>query len=216
MLMAARSYAEYVAMFDLEELPPSILDCSAGGSSFTAEANRRGVRTVEAVPAYSVPDGDLSIALRNAAQETRRINDDHADDFVWTWYGPPARRDLLRAEAAEDLLVDKVRHPERYVAAALPNLPFAPGHFDMVLCSHLLFARSDQYGLDWHVAAARELLRVCSGQVRIFPLLGRGTGRPVEFLAEFLYRLNVPWAIRDVPYELPRGANQMLVLKKLL
>jgi len=215
MLMTARSYAEYVAMFDLRELPLRILDCCAGGSSFTAEANRRGAETVAADPAYSIPDEDVSIVLRDAAQETCRINDDHAQDFVWSWYGSAARRDALRAEAAEDFLADKIRHPGRYVTAALPDLPFAPDRFDLVLCSHLLFTWSDQYGLDWHLAAAGELLRVCSDQVRIFPLVEQGTGRPVEFLPEFLYRLNVPWVIREVPYELQRGANQMLVLRKL-
>lgn len=215
MLMTARSYAEYEAMFDLRELPVRILDCCAGGSSFTAEANRLGAETVAADPAYSAPDDDLAMALRHAAQRTRRINDDHADDFVWKWYGSPARRDAMRAEAADDFLADKSRHPARYVAAALPDLPFAAGRFDLVLCSHLLFTWSNQHGLDWHLAAARELLRVSSDQVRIFPLVGQGAGRPVEFLPEFLYRLNVPWVLRDVPYELQRGANQMLVLKNL-
>lgn len=214
MLITARSYAEYAAMFDLDELPARILDCCAGGSSFAAEANRAGAETVAVDPVYSLPEDELADALRQAVRDTHRINADHAGEFVWTWYGSPAERDEMRAEAAEAFLADKRRRPERYVAAALPDLPFESGRFDLALCSHLLFTWAGQFGPTWHVEALRELLRVCAGEVRVFPLVLQGTGRPVEFLPEVLGQLDARSEVREVNYELQRGANQMLVLSK--
>ena len=54
MIVSSRSFEEYTAFFGLDptNLPASILDCSAGASSFTVEAYRRGVRAVAVDPAY--------------------------------------------------------------------------------------------------------------------------------------------------------------------
>lgn len=55
----------------------------------------------------------------------------------------------------------------RYVAATLPQLPFRDGRFAMTLSGFLLFTHPDL--LD-HRAALRELVRVTSGEVRVYPL----------------------------------------------
>jgi SAM-dependent methyltransferase len=213
-LITSRSYAEYVAMFDLRRLPATVLDCCAGGSSFTAEANALGAEAIAADPVYGLPDGDLAATLRHGAEQTRHINNAHADDFVWSWYGSAAVRDDLRSKAARAFLDDKCAHPARYVAAGLPELPFRTGQFDLVLCSHLLFTWADKLDVAWHRKAITELLRVSRDEVRIFPLVQQGTGRPIDFLPDLLDRTRMPWGIRDVPFELQRGANQMLVLNK--
>ena len=121
----------------------------------------------------------------------------------------------LRTEAAEAFLADLVESPGRYVAASLPDLPFENGQFEMVLCSHLLFTWADKFGLDWHLEALRELVRVSRGEVRVFPLVLQGAGKPVPFLAELLDRLGLPAEIRKVPYEFQLGADEMLVVSKL-
>lgn len=212
MLITSRSYAEYAAMFDLRELPSTVLDCCAGGSSFTAEASALGMEAIAADPVYEWSDSELASALDRGAEQTRDINDAHADDFVWSWYGSASRRDELRSEAARSFLEDKRAHPERYVAAGLPELPFETGQFELVLCSHLLFTWAGTLDSAWHAAAIAELLRVSRDEVRIFPLVQRGTGRPVDFIPDLLNRSRLAWEIRDVPYELQRGADQMLVL----
>jgi len=50
----------------------------------------------------------------------------------------PVRRSHL--ESLEAFLADREAHPERYLAASLPELPFASGSFDLVLSGHLLFS----------------------------------------------------------------------------
>ncbi|MFC9693515.1 class I SAM-dependent methyltransferase [Kribbella sp. NPDC056951] len=211
--MTSRSYAEYEAMFDLTELPDSVLDCSAGGSSFTAEAAARGVDVVAVDPAYELTMPELVDTVRRSLPATTEIIEDHEARFVWKWYGTPERRDEMRLEAADRFLQDIGAEPDRYVAAALPELPFEDGRFELALCSHLLFTWADTFGRDWHLAALRELIRVTSGEVRVFPLVLQGTGEPVPFLPEVLDELaDVAWEIRKVPYEFQAGADEMLVL----
>jgi SAM-dependent methyltransferase len=202
-------------MFDLSELPESVLDCCAGGASFTAEAAERGVDAVAVDPAYELPTAELVDTVRRSLPAGAAIVDEYAASFVWTWYGDPQHRDELRIEAADRFLQDVSIAPERYVAGSLPELPFEDERFDVVLCSHLLFTWADKYDRDWHLAALRELVRVSRREVRIFPLVNQGSGEPVEFLPDLLEALRpVTSEIRKVPYEFQVGADQMLVLTR--
>lgn len=215
MLVTSRSYAEYEAMFDLSELPDSVVDCCAGGAGFTAEAAARGVDAVAVDPAYEMPAAELVDTVRRSLPAGARIVDEHAASFTWKWYGDPGRKDELRIEAADRFLQDVAVAPERYVAGGLPELPFGDGRFDLVLCSHLLFTWADKYDRDWHLAALRELVRVSRSEVRIFPLVNQGAGEPVEFLPDLLEALRpVTSQIRKVPYEFQVGADEMLVLTR--
>ena len=87
MLVTSRSYAEYEAMFDLTELPDSVLDCCAGGAGFTAEAAARGVDAIAADPAYELEPAELVDTVRRSLPATAGIVDEHAGSFVWHWYG---------------------------------------------------------------------------------------------------------------------------------
>jgi hypothetical protein len=214
MLVTSRSFAEYRAMFGLASLPQSVLDCCAGGSGFTAVAAAEGADAVAVDPAYELPYRELADAVRSGTSTGGNIVDQYSGDFVWHWYGSREQRDRMRAEAAEQFLADLVAHPERYVAASLPHLPFDTGRFELALCSHLLFTWSDHLDAAWHLAALRELARVAA-QVRVFPLVVQGNGAPVPFLDEVRSELaedGLQSEIKKVPYEFQRGADEMLVL----
>jgi hypothetical protein len=214
-LVTSRSYVEYEAMFDLKELPESVLDCCAGGASFTAEAAAGGVDAVAVDPAYVLEPSELVDAVRRSLPATAGIVDEHEGRFVWHWYGTPEQKDQFRIEAADRFLQDVAAAPERYVAAGLPELPFGDRRFELVLCSHLLFTWADRYDQDWHLAALRELIRVSNSEVRIFPLVMQGAGEPVPYLPVLLDELEgVTWEIRKVPYEFQVGANEMLVITR--
>jgi hypothetical protein len=215
LLVTSRSYAEYEAMFDLTELPGSVLDCCAGGAGFTAEAAARGVDAVAVDPAYELPAAELVDTVRRSLPAGGAIVDEHADRFVWKWYGTPAHKDDLRIEAADRFLQDVSIAPERYVPGSLPELPFEDRRFELVLSSHLLFTWADKYDQDWHLAALRELVRVSASEVRVFPLVQQGAGEPVTYLPELLKELEgVTAEIRKVPYEFQVGADEMLVLSR--
>ena len=59
------------------------------------------------------------------------------------------------------------------MAAALPDLPFADGEFNLTLCSHFLFLYSGHLSEEFHVRSIVELCRVAR-EARVFPLLELG------------------------------------------
>lgn len=215
MLVTSRSAEEYHAMFDLtpDDLTDRrILDCSAGASSLTAET-RAFVVAVD--PVYGRGIDVVTAEARDGLVLGDEMIAEHAHRFEWSWYGDRTRRSVLRKAALTRFVADLARRPSRYVAGALPELPFLDKTFDLVLCSHLLFTWAGHLDQAWHAAALTELVRVTRAEVRIFPLVQQGSGDPVSFLASLLDQLeatgNRP-QLRPVPYRFQRGAGQMLVV----
>jgi len=217
-LVTSRSFAEYLAFFSLEHacLPARILDCSAGASSFVAEARRRGVDALAVDPAYENPTR-LLIEARAGVAGGAQLIADNQDRFVYDWYGSPSRRARMRRDALEAFVRDYSRSPERYLPAALPGLPLETDSFDLALCSHLLFTWATHYDELWHLASLVELCRVAT-EVRVFPLVLQGTGEAVEFLPSLRDRLKRGFGINSnivtVAYEFQRGAHHMLQLSR--
>ena len=218
MLVTSRSYAEYVAMFDLQpdDLVGSVLDCSAGVAGFVAEAGTGGARTIAVDPAYALPREEIARLGRADLDRGSTIAGEYPDRFTFDWYGSPEQRTSMRNRALAQFVADLVLHPGRYVAGQLPQLPFCDAVFDLALCSHLLFTWADQLGREWHRAALTELVRVAT-EVRVFPTVMQGPGEPVPFWDELMTDLadaGLHAERRFVPYEFQRGANTMLVVTR--
>ncbi len=219
MLVSSRSFDEYVAMFglDVDDLPASVLDCCAGAASFVAELTARGVPAIAIDPAYDLPATALEERVRaDLGGCVDMLLHDHKH-FTWSWYGSLERREGLRHAAAARFLADYRDAPAgRYRAASLPHLPFADDEFALAVCSHLLFTWAPELDRAWHRAALLELSRVAT-EVRVFPLVLRATGAPVDFLQplmEDLRSTGLKTRLADVPYEFQRGAHQMLVVTR--
>lgn len=188
----ARAFREYEAMFRLEEADlraGAVLDVAGGASEFTATLRGMGVRAVAADPFYA------GLTERVIAEAEREIEVSEAKvaalapHYDWSFYGSPEEHRRLREQSLErfaaDFRQDVAR--ERYVAASLPNLPFADGEFSLVVCSHFLFLYADAFDEAFHVAAVRELLRVTKpgGQLRAYPLVSL-KWEPVPYLQELI------------------------------
>jgi hypothetical protein len=210
-----RSFAEYRDMFALSEgdLQGRVLGCGDGPASFNAEATVAGIRVVSIDPlyAYTAPEIERRVSeiFETVVSQTRA----QAHRFVWDRFSDADSLGLARLNAMQRFLLDYKmgKKAGRYVAASLPDLPFADGSFDLALCSHLLFLYSDHLSLDEHIAAVRELLRVAR-EVRIFPLLSL-SGEPSPYIIPLCKLLsNEGYAIERqvVPYEFMRGGNTML------
>lgn len=217
-LVSARPLVEYLAMFDLEEsaLPGRrILDCPGGAASFAAEARALGAEVVCVDPLYAIPHERLAARARSDVARGNRFVRDNADRYVWPFFASADDHSRLRGEGCERWAADRARNPEHYLAGALPDLPFADASFDLVLSSHLLFTYADRLDHAFHLAALLELARVCTGEVRVYPLvdlLAVEYARLEELRAE-LAGAGMPSEVRRVPYEFQRGANRMLVLR---
>lgn len=206
-------------MFDLGPagIGGTVVDCCAGASSFVAELAVRGGAGVAVDPAYANGLEDLRRSATASLMAGTATVVEHADRFVWHWYGSPQRRSRMRAVAADHFLHDIGERPFAYLAGVLPHLPLASGSADLVLCSHLLFTWSDQLDVQWHRAALADLVRVARGEVRIFPLVMQATAAAVPFLDQLIdevRRQGHDADVRNVPYEFQRGADKMLVIRR--
>ncbi len=216
-----RTYDEYLRMFDLSEAVLSkghVLDCPAGASSFTAEARRLG---------FSVTAGDILYNLctknlfKKGQEDIRHVFesfDKVSHLYIWKYYKNKEEVIALRNKSLELFEEDFTEGIKRgyYVYARLPHLPFADESFALVLSSNYLFLYSDRLDIDFHMSCIRELMRVCSGEVRIFPLVGLNA-RPYPHLDEILFSLcseDIEAVIVKVPFEFQKGADMMIKLHR--
>ncbi|OYD60830.1 hypothetical protein [Rhodococcus sp. OK302] len=219
MLISSRSLDEYRAMFTLtdNDLSRRILDCPGGGAGFTSEVNRLGGDVTACDVAYFDNSADDLAAI--ATSETDRGNRyvrAHAEQYAWTYFTDPDEHQRSRHDAAQQFAAHRRRHPERYVPGRLPVLPFTDGSFDLALSSHLLFSYTERLDHTFHLDAITELMRVTSGELRIFPLVAVGSSAPYPRLAELLADLharNIVGRAVKVDYEFQRGADHMLVCR---
>ncbi|MFJ8474068.1 hypothetical protein [Kitasatospora sp. NPDC094011] len=197
-LVTSRPLDEYCALFGLTRaglaaLPGPLLDCPGGAAGLAAEARELGCRVIAVDPAYALPPPEVTaralaaraaMAVAMAARpqlypSSRPDRPFRPERYLRSW--DRARR-LFTADAAA--------HPQRYLAAALPRLPFADGVFALTLSSHLIFAYPELFDPECQVVALAELVRVtaAAGEVRVQPL-NDGRGRRCTHLDRLRYAL---------------------------
>lgn len=209
-LVTSRDYDEYVAMFGLDPDAASsglVLDCGSGASDFGVSVRERGGHAVSVDPIYA-RESDALVAMVHTELDrglARAVEIAQHYDFSWT--GGLLRYVERRQRAGDRFLADFARDRAdgtgRYVAAALPILPFADATFDLALVPNLLFTYANLFDRRWHLAGIRELVRV-SAEVRIHPLTDT-TGRryaELEPLRRELADLGVESEVRPTAYRL--------------
>jgi hypothetical protein len=216
-----RTLAEYAQFFSLDLVAlrgKSVLDVAAGPSSFTAEACKRGIDAVAVDPLYGCRADTLAqhVAIDYRAMFAQMRAKPQL--FRFRSFASIDEAEESRRAAAQRFLTDYAAHfvHNRYVGAALPQLPFLDRAFDVVLCAHFLFLYAKQFDLTFHVEACRELVRVSRDEVRIHPVLGLG-GKRYAHLKELRATLaadGIVSEIAKVDYEFFAGADEMLVLRR--
>jgi len=214
-----RMYFEYLRMFDLDESVLErgpVLDCAAGPSSFTAEARNRGLDVIACDVLYGNPIETLVDKGRKDIEHTFQKVDDVPHLYVWKDYKD--RREIVGfRHKALDLFAEDYSEglkQGRYIQTELPRLPFPDRTFKLVLSSHFLFLYGDRLDVEFHVASLKELARVSSGEVRVYPLQGLDA-KPYPHMEELLSRLRsdgIQAAIVSTPFEFQRKATKMLKL----
>jgi hypothetical protein len=219
LLVTARRFADYVAMFRLtpEDLALGpILDCPGGVASFGAEARALGAAVVGVDPVYAQPRDALVAHAESELARNMRFVAGHAERFRWDQVGSIEEHEARRRDGLERFAADYRHGGRSYVAASLPTLPFADDAFALALSSHLLFSYSDRLDRDFHLASLFELVRVTAGEVRCFPLVDLWARRyhALEELRERLAHAGVDSEIREADYEFQRGGREMLVCSR--
>lgn len=216
-LFIGRTFEEYMDLFgiDVADLTGEpILDCPGGPSSFTAIASALGTSVTAVDPMYEQSVEELERECSEAIESNVAQLREKRDLFVWDYYGDVETRGRYLRAAAERFLTDFAQNSERYVADGLPDLPFEDDAFALTLSGNLLFVYDDRLDGAFHEAALRELVRVTSGEVRLFPLasLDRQRSEYVDDVVAALREDGVSARFEAVDYEFQPGATEVLVL----
>lgn len=218
LLVSARSFDEYLAMFSLEPADLAgqrVLDCPGGAASFAAGAAEAGAAIISVDPIYARSHDELVAHAHTEAVRGNRYVHENAERFVWSFFRSASDHLRTRLGAVERFDDDRRRVPERYLAGSLPRLPFPDGAFDLAVSSHLLFTYDDRFDLAFHIDAARELARVAR-EVRIFPTLSmqQQVSAFVAPVVEALRDHGAEVEQREVGYAFQQGPHEMLIARK--
>ncbi len=212
-----RSRREYELMFNLskKDLIKRILGCGDGPASFNTEMTTDGYSVVSIDPIYQFTGQQIKHRFEENLDEV--LDQVKTTPDCWTWKYHRNIEDLRRNRC---LVMDRFLadyetgcKQGRYRIAALPDLPFRDGEFELALCSHFLFLYSDHYSEAFHVTSAIELCRVAD-EVRIFPLLtlAQHLSPHIAAVREAVASGGIKSTIETVEYELQKHGNQMLRL----
>lgn len=216
-----RSHFEYVRMFNLTPVEGhlKILDCAGGPASFNAQMTAQGYPVISCDPIYQFTASEIQRRIQATYPQILAGVKEHSSNYCWQGeITSPDALGQVRMTAMNQFIQDFPigLEQQRYLAAELPDLPFADHQFDLALCSHLLFTYSDHLSLDFHRKSLIELCRVAS-EVRIFPLVNL-SGEPSPHLPSLLADFQVKSyqvEIVAVNYEFQKGGNQMLKISCL-
>ena len=216
-----RLASEYINMFALtpQDMHGRILDCAGGPSSFNCELSGQGRRIVSVDPLYGYSARQVQERIDATYATMLALNEANKDNFRWDEFRSPQQLGQMRMRAMRLFLEDLEagKSVGRYIAGALPQLPFDSETFDMALCSHFLFTYSDLYDTDFHVKSIIEMTRVAT-EVRIFPLLTAFAGElspHLSIVMEHLREHGYAVEVSRVTYEFQNGGNRMLSVRKI-
>ncbi len=213
------SLDEYRRMFRLSDsdLKGRLLGAGDGPASFNAELTAVGGCVVSVDPLYSYSAAEIRGRFDAVLDDIIEQVKASPGDWVWSYHKSPedlrANRVAVIRRFADDY--EAGRGGGRYVRGEPPSLDFSDSQFDLALCSHLLFLYSGQLDREFHLRSVIELLRVAS-EVRIFPLLTLRLERSPHLapVMEALSARGCPLEIVRVDYELQRGGDEMLVVRR--
>lgn len=220
--MTCRSFREYVDMFQLspESLAGPVLDVAAGASSFTAEANRKGIQAVAVDPLYSLDASSIYQHGKSEIQSATEKLSKLLDVYDWDYYGNLPAHEEERHQSLQIFHQDYVADPQhhRYIAGTLPFLPFENDAFSLVFCSHFLFLYESQFDFQFHLEAILQLVRVCKpgGRVLIYPLstFAREPYARLEELEASLEQSGTQVTRIPTTFRFLKGATQVLQISK--
>jgi hypothetical protein len=197
-------------MFGLtdKDLDKSILGCGDGPACFNCEMNRQGRSVISVDPFYDMDAGTIRKRIDETCIEVLEQNRANQDKFIWKNISSVEELGKIRMNSMEMFLNDfeEGKKQGRYIAGALPELPFEDNSFDLALVSHLLFLYSEQLSFEFHVQAIDELLRVAV-EVRIFPLVDLNSRKSMhldELIGDLLSR-GFTVTEEKVNYEFQKG-----------
>jgi hypothetical protein len=216
-----RGFDEYLKMFnlDLASIPnKKILDCPAGASSFTHTMFRKGYDVTAVDILYGLNPDTLAKICEEDFQTLFQVHQGMEKKVNWGFFHNSHDMQKRRLEVYKKFIEDyREGFGKRYLPAQLPLLPFEDDKFDLTLCSHFLFLYDDRLDYEFHLAALREMLRVTSNEIRIYPLTSiRGQSNLSPYIERVIEDLQgvADIKISEVDYSFRKRAVEMMSIIK--
>ncbi len=212
-----RTLGEYRLMFALNEidLKKSIASFGDGPASFNSEMTELRNNVTSFDPIYQFTKEQLLNRIEDIKDIVMKQTKDNKDNFIWTTIKDLDELEKMRMRAMYNFIedFDKGREENRYIPHELPKkTTFLDKHFDIGLSSHFLLLYPD-LGLDFHIKAIDEMLRICK-EVRIFPILDLDA-KESSVLKPIIdnYSKDYEVKIEKTDYMFQKDGNKMLVIK---
>ena len=213
-----RTMEEYRSMFLLtdEDKNKKIAGFGDGPASFNHEANAAGWHITSFDPIYGFTKEQLAKRIEEVRGIVMHQMAENMENYVWTQITSLDELEAVRMGAMREFLSDYElgKQQGRYICHELPErLPYPDSSFDIGLSSHFLLLYT-ALGLDFHIAAISEMLRVCK-EVRIFPLCdldSNASQLTSDVIGHFSKAYDVH--IRQTGYEFQKNANKLLVIRR--
>lgn len=213
-----RSKVEYELMFALTESDhqKSIIGIGDGPASFNAEMTAAGYQVTSIDPIYQFTGAEIKSRFDACVDGIIEQVRNTPDNWIWNYHKSPEDLRANREQAIALFLADydRGKSENKYITAELPKLHFTDRQFQLALCSHFIFLYSAHLSLEFHIDSIRELCRIAE-EVRIFPILTLAQERSpyLDSVRNSLAKEGIASEIIQVPYELQKGGNQMIVFK---
>ena len=214
-----RSLDEYRKMFNLtnDDLRLNILGVGDGPASFNAELTAQRGNVISVDPIYAFDAEEIRRRFYAVVDGIMEQVNKTPNDWVWSYHSSPQSLRKNRENVTNVFSEDYSQHHDtgRYIQGSLPTLPFSDNSFELALCSHFLFLYSDLLSYNFHEQSIREMLRVAQ-EIRVFPLITLMLERSsyIVRLHRVLEGVGYTAEIQKVDYELQKGGNEMLVVKR--
>jgi len=219
-VLLGRTFEEHARYFCLREQDirgRKVLDIASGVSSFCAQAAAKHIEVTAFDPIYELTPEEIRIRcdpdLDYVASEIGKVA-----AYKWDFYRSAEGMRIYRERAYRLFLSDFIKAKnDRYISGKLPQTPFRDGQFDLTLVSYFLFVYDGQFDYEFHRQSLIEILRVTSGEARIYPLVNFKAQR-----SQWIERIKMDsafagWNFEEVKtdFEFLRGSNSFLKIQKL-
>jgi len=213
-----RTLEEYKIMFLLNEgdLIKPIASFGDGPASFNAEMKSLNNNIISFDPIYEFTKEQIINRIQETKDIVMKKTKDNINNFCWTTIKDLDELEKTRMGAMNKFIYDfeDGKKEKRYISHELPNKTnFSDKYFDIGLSSHFLLLYS-QLGLDFHIKAIDEMLRMCK-EIRIFPILdldAKESSLLWPIINYYSAEYNVK--IKKTDYMFQRNGDKMLLITR--
>ncbi|NJD75596.1 MAG: hypothetical protein FIB08_00680 [Candidatus Methanoperedens sp.] len=218
-VLIGRTFEEYHKMFDLGSSSANeyILDVASGVSSFCAEASAKGYNVTASDQIYTSSPPEIEKKCRDDLGIVIKQLPALADLYVWNFFRDVHALKTHREKAYKSFIKDFKKYgTKRYIPAIYPSTDFKEEQFTISLVSHFLFLYEDHISYDFHRKVIRELLRITSKEIRIFPIVNL-KGKKSLHIDRLMHDKefnHLQISIKKVGYEFMKDGNEMMLIAK--